>query len=412
MQIRTRDGGYETRSANPLAPWGSTAPPPPGSMGGTAAGVQVNEQTALQQVAVYGSVALISEAIATLPIKQWRLVGGEPQEMAPSQVIAQPWAEIDQGDFITQGTMSMLLRGNLWGRRIGMDARGCPEQIQLVHPDRARVRRNSEGEIEVRYGNDPTPVPADQVTRKMALSVPQGLEGLSPIEYLRNTIGLARAHDLHGGAFFANSARPDGVYEVEGDLDDDEAQEMMSAILAAKQGINHAFLPLILTGGTTFKPITMSMADAQFLEQMQFSASQISGMIYRIPPHMLGMTDASTSWGAGIEQQEIGFVRNTLLIWLKRWEDLMRTWLPPQQFVTFDLSERLRGDALQRWGAYQIARVMGAMNNAEVRAAEGLPEVTDPAAAAILEAYDAPLNSAPVKPPSSSEVGPGGDKAD
>ena len=80
--------------------------------------------------------------------------------------------------------------------------------------------------------------------------------------------------------------------------------------------------------------------------------------------------------------------------------------------MTFDLSQRLKGDTLQRWGAYQIARVMGAMNNAEVRDAEGLPKVTDPSAAAILEAYDAPLNSSPVKPMSSAEVGPGGDKSD
>lgn len=411
MQILTREGGYETRSANPLAPWGSTAPPPPGSVGGTFGGVQVNEHTALQQVAVYGSVGLISEQIATLPIKQWKLVGGEPRQVDVSQVIAQPWAEIDQCDFITQGTMSLLLRGNVWGRKIGMDANGCPEQVQLVHPDHARVRRNpSTGEMEVRYWNEI--VPDDQVTRKMALSVPESLQGLSPIEHLRNTIGLARAQDLHAGSFYSNSARPDGVFQVEGDLDDDEVKKMLAAYQAGHQGINKAWLPLILTGGTEFKPITMSMADAQFLELMQFSASLISGMIYRCPPHMLGMVDKDTSWGAGIEQQELGFVRNTLLIWLKRWEDLMRSWLPPRQFVTFDLSQRLRGDTLQRWSAYQIARVIGAMNNAEVRKEEGLPMPTDPDQVATLEDFAAPLNSAPVKAASSSTVGPAGDKAD
>ena len=372
----------------------------------TPGGVQVNEQTALQQIAVYSSVALISEQIATLPIQQWRLVGGEPVKMDSAPVIEQPWAEIDQIDFITQGTMSMLLRGNLWGRRLGIDDRGNPTQVQLVHPDHARIRRNSKsGQLEVRYWNEP--VPWDQVTRKMALSLPEGLQGLSPIEYLRVSIGLARAQDLHAGAFYANSAQPGGWIGVEGDLDDDETKKMYAAYLAGHQGINKAFLPLILTGGAEFHPIQMTMHDAQFLEQMQFSASLIYGMLFRIPPHMFGQTDKETSWGAGIEQQELGFVRNTLGIWLRRWEDLMRSWLPPRQFVTFDLSERLRGDALQRWSAYQIARVIGAMTAAEVRAAEGLPAVSDPA----LDAFDQPLNSAPVKAPSSSGVGPAGDKA-
>jgi phage portal protein BeeE len=123
----------------------------------------------------------------------------------------------------------------------------------------------------------------------------------------------------------------------------------------------------------------------------------------------VGQQDKDTSWGAGIEQQELGFVRNTLLIWLCRWEDLMTSWLPPRQFVTFDLSQRLRGDTLQRWSAYQIARVIGAMNNAEIRKAEGLPTVIDPASTKILEDYAAPLNSAPVKPTSTG--GAGGDKS-
>lgn len=412
MQILTRDGTYETRSANPMQPWGSTAPPPPGSIGGEFAGVHVSEKSALQQVAVYGSVGLIAEQIATLPIKQWRLVNKEPVEMPCAPVIRQPSSEITQRDFVIQGSMSMLLRGTMWGDIIGRDPRTLlPTQIKLVHPDHARRKRNQlTGAIQTRYwGQD---VPPDDVTCQMALSVPEGLEGLSPIEYLRNTIGLARAQDLHAGAFYSNSAAPFGVIEVPGDLDDDEAIALKEAWLEAHQGSNRAGLPAVVTGGAKFKPITMTMADAQFLEQMKWSASMIAGVIYRVPPHMLGMTDKTTSWGAGIEQQEIGFVRNTLLIWLCRWEDWMRSWLPKGQFVTFDLSQRLRGDTLQRFSAYQMGRVMGAMNNLEIRKAEGLPIPDDPEVVAALAAFDAPLNSSPVHPPSSSGVGPGGDKAD
>jgi HK97 family phage portal protein len=404
VQIRTPGGGYETRAANPYQPYGSTAPPPPGvdSFGG----IQVNERSALQQVSVWGAVSLISDSIATLPIQQWKLTGDEPKQIDPSPVIARPWAEIDQIDFVQQGTMSMLLRGNLWGRRIGMDPWGCPEQVQLIHPDHARIRRNTDGQIEVKYWNDV--IPNDQVIHKMALSVPEGIEGLSPISYLRNTIGLARAQDLYANAFFANSARSDGWIGVQDSLDEDEIKAMLAAYLGAHQGINNAFLPLILTEGAEFHPITMSMVDAQFLEQIQLSASDITGKIFRIPPHMLGMVDKDTSWGAGIEQQMLGYVRDCLGIWLRRWEDVMTSWLPPKQFVTFDLSQRLRGDALQRWSAYQIARVIGVMNGAEVRAAEGLPKVTDPTAAALLDAYDTPFTSSPVKPAGGNL---GGDKA-
>ena len=409
MEVRTPGGGYVTRSANPLQPWGSTAPPSNGMLGISASGMQVNEQTALQLAAVYGSVSLISESIAPLPLRQFKLVKGAPVEMPLAPVVDRPWPEITRRDFVIQGTMSLLLRGNLFGRVTDRDDRLLlPTQVQLVHPKHARVTRNRyTGAVEVRYWDEL--VPPDDVTRAMALSVPEGLVGLNPIEYMRNVLGLARSYDVTAGAFMANSARPDLVIRVPNDLPPDEARAMKDSWLESFQGPSRTGMPAVLTGGAEVEPITMNFVDAQFLEQMQFSESVISGRIYRVPPHMLGMVDKDTSWGSGIEQQELGFVRNTLLIWLCRWEDLMRSWLPPGQFVTFDLSHRLRGDTLQRWSAYQIARVIGAMSNAEVREAEGLPVVTDPAQAAVLDDFAAPLNSAPVKPTSTG--GAGGDKA-
>lgn len=413
MRIRTPTG-YVSRSASPYQPWGSTAPPAPGTVSaGMPGGISITEKTALQLAAVWGSVSLIADSIATLPIRQYRLAGDEPKRIECAPVIQKPWSEMTQRDFVVQGSLSMLLQGNLWGRAVQFDEKYgvYPEQVKLIHPDHARITRNqTTGQIEVRYGWQPEPVPPDEVTRAMALSVPEGLAGLSPIEYLRNTLALARAHDMWGNAFFANSARPDGVIQVPADLEEDETKAMAESWKEAHQGINHAHLPAVLTAGAEWKPITMSLADVEFLAQMQFSESVISGRIYRVPPHMLGMVDKDTSWGAGIEQQELGFVRNTLLIWLCRWEDLMSSWLPPRQFVAFDLSERLRGDTLQRYSAWQIARVIGSMNNREIKEAEGQPLPTDPDKLAALEDFAAPLNSAPVKPTSTG--GAGGDKSD
>lgn len=296
MEILTRDRGFVTRGANPLIPWGSTTPPTNGQIGQSVAGVVISDHTALQLAAVYGSVSIITDSIATLPIRQYKATSmSAADEIDPSPVISQPWPEMTQRDFITQGTASLLLRGNLFGRFTAWDDRLLPSQVQLVHPDHAKVRRDSKGAIEVQYWNQP--VPSDNVTRAMALSVPEGLVGLNPVEYMRNVLGLARAQDLNAGAFFANSSRPDGVIQVPGDLDVEETKAMKNSWLESHQGINHSYLPAVLTGDAKFLPITMSNADAQFLEQMQYSASAISGMIYRVPPHMIGMVTKDTSWG-------------------------------------------------------------------------------------------------------------------
>ena len=378
------------------------------------AGVQINDRTAMQLAAVWGSVSLIADSIATLPIKQYRLVAGEPREMDPAPVIQKPWSEMDRRDFITQGSVSMLLRGTLWGRVASWDQNLYPEQVQLVHPDHARIVRlqsaeglRPAGSLQVRYWNEVQQW--ERVTRKMALSFPESLEGLNPIAYMRQVLGVAYAQDAYNGSFFANSAHPHGVIEVQDDLDEDETKAMAASWNEAHQGVSNAFKPAVLTGGATWKPITMSLQDVQFLQQLGYSASVISGYIYRIPPHMVGQQDKDTSWGSGIEQQELGFVRNTLLIWLCRWEDLMTSWLPPRQFVTFDLSQRLRGDTLQRFQGYQIARICGFMNNLDVMRAEGMQIPTDQTLVDQLSDYAAPLNSSPLKV--GGPQGPGGDKA-
>lgn len=412
MEIRTVDGGYETRSyiSNPGQQWGSTAPLANGQLSQTSAGVSVSTESALQAAAVYGSTALISDSIATLPLRQWKKSkSGDAVAMESSPIIEQPWApwpDYTVRDFITQGTLSYLLRGNVFGRILAFDDMMRPAQVQLVSPDQAKVTRNpNTQDIEVRYyGQVQNP---DSVTRSMARSLPGAVAGMSPISYMANILGVALAQDRMAGAFFANSARPDGIVSLQGDFDPNEVKAFKENWLEGHQGINHAYLPGILTGGATYTPISVSLADVQFLQQMQFSATVISGMIYRVPPHMIGMVDSTTSWGSGIEQQEMGYVRSTLMFWLSRWEDWLTSWLPPGQFVTFDLSQRLRGDTLQRWTAYQMARVMGTLNNAEIRAKEGEPPVTDPEQVAILNDYAAPLNSAPIKPPSSEGVGGG-----
>ena len=410
MQIRTAPGRYEYRATltNPNQQWGSTAPPPNSAGGQVSSGVQIRTETALQLAAVWGSTALISDSIATLPIRQWKLVSGEPVAMDSAPVIQQPWTEMTQRDFITQGTVSLLTAGNIFGQIAAYTDMMLPDQVQLLNPDRVNVRRNENTkQIEIRFQNGL--IPPDRVTRAMGLSKPGDIKGLNPVAYMRESMGLARAQDLMAGAFFANSARPDGVITFPGDLDVNEVKAAKANWLEAHQGINKGYIPAFMTGGATFAPVSMSLVDVQFLEMMQYSASVISGMIYRVPPHMLGMVDKDTSWGAGIEQQELGFVRNTLLIWLARWEDLMTTWLPSRQFVTFDLSTRLRGDTLQRFSAYQIARVAGFMNNYEIMKAEHMTLPTDPEVVATLSDYTAPLNSAPVKPTSTG--GAGGDKA-
>ncbi len=385
--------------ASGTLPWGDSTPPPPGALGGSAAGVQVNESTALQIGAVYASVNCIATDIAVLPIKTLKVQQDKPAVAIPNPtIVAEPFAEISPIDFYTQGTASVLLRGNFNGKVLSRNSRSLlPEQVKPIHPDSVRVRRipsgPNRGQPEWRYHG--VVQNTDDVTIMRGLSMPESLLGIDPISAMRHMFGSAHALDLYQGTFFANSSQPDGVIEVAGYLDDEQTRKLAMSWMEHHQGINKSYLPAVITEGATYKPITISPQNAQFLEQMQLSAYYITGMIFRIPPHKFGFTEKSTSYGTGIEHQNISYVTDCLLGWIRRWELLLSSWLPVNQVAMFDLSHRLRGDSLQRWQVYQIGRVVGAMNNAEIRNAEGMPLVEDDS---FIDAYDAPLNSAPMKP--------------
>lgn len=383
----------ERRGADPTLPWGDTTPPSNGMLGGSVAGTYVSEKTALEVAAVYGSVAVLADAVSTLPLRQYRKnLNGPDIEVEPSPIIKQPFIEITQQDWFVQGMVSLSLRGNSYSLVTQRDPNTLlPTQLKPIHPDNVRVRRIQDGSIEYRFGG--AVIDIDDVFHLRNLQVPGSVVGMNPIEYLRNTIGVARAQDLYGQSFFANSANPSGVIYTDEDLDEDETLDLARSWKMAHQGIGAANLPAVLTGGMKWEQISINPEDAQFLESRQFSQGEISGMIFRVPPHMIGIIDRSSSWGTGIEQQELGFTRNTVGGYLLKWQTAFSSCVPAGQYVKFDLDARLASDKLTRYQAHMLGRTGGWETIADIREEEDMiplgPEYDE-------MAHDpmAPLNSA------------------
>ena len=100
----------------------------------------------------------------------------------------------------------------------------------------------------------------------------------------------------------------------------------------------------------TYKQLTMSMEDAQFIATRQFSISDIARW-YNIPAHLLH--DLSRATFANIEHQDLQFIKYTLRGLItrqeKEWEYKM---YPPsmrnQVNVKFDMDGLARGDMAAR----------------------------------------------------------------
>lgn len=390
---RAASAFLEKRITPPGTPWGDATPLSNTMIGTSAAGVRVTERSAMGIAAVWACVGVLADGVATLPMRQYK---GDPLAVKvaslvdPSPIVSQPWAEWSLTDFLTAGQVSLAVRGNFFGRIVERDRRMYATQIQPLDPDWMTVKRNSstgvvEYRINTRAGGSELIRPDDVVHVKNLIR-PGALVGMNPIEELRVTLGLARAAEEYGASFFANSAVPLGVLETEEDLTPEATLRLARAWIQAHQGINKALLPAVLTGGVKFHETAFNFEDMQFIESRQLSNHDIA-MIFRVPPHMISNVDRSTSWGSGIEQQMLGFVRFTLTGYLKRWQDALSALLPPGQFVQFDLRQLLRPDSVQRSAVIVNLRNAGVISGNEARDIyEDLPPAPG------LDTYLVPLN--------------------
>ena len=350
----------------------------------------MNESQAMSVITVYTCVAILCDAVATMPLETFRLKPDGTLKMIDSPLlITNPWPEGTLQDFLTQIVYSMKLRGNSFGLIADRDVRGYATMIQPIHPDSVFAMRASTGKRVYRVNGVTVPTP--DMVHMPALLPPGSFVGLNPIEYVRSSFGLARATELYGGQFFGNSAMPSGILAVDGDLTETETLELARAWKAAHQGVGMAQTPAVLTGGVTWQQLTIGNEDAQFLGTRDFQRHDIASF-FRIPEHMLGFQDRTSSWGAGIEQMEIGFVINTLTAWLSRIESYLSKLLPASQVVKFNLSGRLRGDTLQRFQAYTLGRNGSWLCIDDIRNMEGLP----PLPGGKGQDFWAPLNFAPI----------------
>jgi HK97 family phage portal protein len=106
---------------------------------------------------------------------------------------------------------------------------------------------------------------------------------------------------------------------------------------------------MILEEGGSSTTGMISAKDAQFLETRKFERSDVA-MFFGVPPHMIGDTEKSTSWGTGIEQQGTGFIQYTALDWFTMWEQsLARDCLTDADraagvYIKIDARGLMRGD--------------------------------------------------------------------
>lgn len=358
-------------------------------------GVPVDQDAILSLTAVTRSVDLISTSIAGLPLDAVKAQGAIRVPIEPPPlVISDPFggANVLNGFGVTpfeglsQVMVSLLFRGNAYINIVRRDKTGMPDTLQVLNPDAVKCELNREtGARE--YEVNRNPFPTHNMLHVRGLTLPGQPVGVSVLGYAKRTFGLAIAAEEFGSMFFGQAAHPSGIITIPGDMTSDNARAIKEGFESKHSGMRHAHEVSVLTGGAEFKPISITPEEAQFLATRQIQTEDIA-MLFGVPPHLLGRVDRTTSWGKGIEEQDLAFLKYTLARWLRPLEDAFSVMLPDPWKARFNIDAFARSDTSGRYKSYLLSRTAAFMTPNEIRALENLPPI---------EGGDdlfAPLNSA------------------
>ena len=347
-------------------------------------GETVTDQTALNLSTVWACARLISETIGTLPLKVYeRQDDGSrvPVRDHPLYAVLHDRPNYDQtaGQFWEGQSVALALAGNSYSV-ITRNGLGDVVALEPVVPHNIAGRRDHDGVMKYRVMDAGTQTEFDEsdIFHVRGWGTDRDF-GLSTIAYARHTIGAALAGEREAGSMFKNGLRPSGFLTVDRLLTPEQRKAVKDGLVEPMTGADAAGKVGVLEADMTFQQVTLSPVDAQLLESRQFSIEEICRW-FRVPPFMVGHTSNSTSWGTGLEQQLLAFLKFALAPYLTRIEQRINLHLiGPQDrgriFVEFDARALLRADSQARAEFYSKMTQNGAMTRNEVRDAENLPRV-------------------------------------
>lgn len=341
------------------------------------AGVTVTEESALGMPAVYRAINLMAGTAASLPLHAYREVGDVRTRVttgSAARLLDEPHPDMTPFELWELAYAYMLGWGNAYFR-ILRNPLGQIQELWLIHPGRVRAGRESETGLkiyEIDRGQDP--LFDDQI-----LHIPgpgyDGVCGVSPIRLARQGIGLAMAAEEYGARLFGSGSLASGILQTEQRLDQAQADALKARWKAKVGGLDKAHDVAVLDSGAKFQQLSIPPEDAQFIESRRFQIAEVARM-FGVPPHMLMETDKSTSWGTGIEQQVLGFVKFTLRPWLTRVEQRLTRLLRAQSvYARYSLEGLLRGDSAQRSAFYREMWGIGVFSTNDIRRLEDLGPV-------------------------------------
>lgn len=320
-------------------------------------GQRVTTASAMQQLTVFNCVRVLAESVGMLPCRLFQQIGST-RLPATAHRLYNLLAVAPNGYMTAQEMWELLvaclcLRGNFYAYKVV--ALGNVIELLPINPDvvKPKLKDDWSVEYEVDFKSGKRTLTQDEIWHVRLFTL-DGLNGLNPIAYARQAIGLGQAMEQHAAKFFTNGAVASGVLATEQQLTDEAFNRLKTEFQGEHMGTANAHKPMILEMGLDWKPISLPAKDSQFIESKKLTDAQLCGL-FRVPPHLVANMEQMAL--NNIEHMGMSFVNYSLVPILTRIEHRIRVGLlSPAEWAThyakFNAGALMRGDLKGRYESY------------------------------------------------------------
>jgi len=331
---------------------------------------------------VYRCVDLISDSVAVLPLKTYRVdTDGFKREAKEHPVYTlldlEPNEDMTRYVFFKTLMASVLLTGNGYAY-IERDAQLRVVQLIYIPSNQVTITwiTDRKGISRKRY----------QVTGFSSLVEPKdmihvlnfsydGIIGVSTLTHARQTLGIATSSEEHAEGFL-RSGGVSGVLTVEGARLSKEQKDQIYDTWDERVA-NHPNGIAVLEGNMRYQPITINPKDSQLLESRMFNVVDICRFFSVSPVKAFDLSKSSYST---VEATQLQYLTDTALAVITKIEqEINRKVFLLSEMKTlkaeFDTSAILRTDKAAQAAYWKDLSVVGAATPNEVRRENNLPRI-------------------------------------
>lgn len=342
----------------------------------------IGPDAALQVSTVWACVKLLVETIASLPLFVYRTDStGQRILVRDEQIYTvlhdSPNRRQTAQEFWEFMLLNLVLRGNAYAS-IERDRKGCAFALWPLAADQVEVKVMPDGSLVYAYGLDSaTLIYAEQDILHIK-GIGNGVVGMSPLDYMRASVGLAIGAQNHTASTYRKQARRPGILMTDKVLGKEQREALRNSFGEIATGGQRELY--ILEANFKYEPINMSPADIQLLETRKFAVEDLARW-FGVPSVLINDTSKTTTWGTGVEQIIEGFYKFTLRPQLERIEQaIARRVLTSAQraaglHAEFSFDALLRSNAKDRFELYAKGVQNGITTRNECRQLENLPPV-------------------------------------